>query len=226
MKKEKGIGKSLGLFLFAIIFSIVIVGQANAQIIIPLDTEFSNPDPDPQGPTPWATATFIDVGVNSVQLTMSTNNLTGNEFIGEWLFNFDPSLTLSNLRIDYNSGTSASSVNTSTDSYQANGDGIYDIQFLFPNSGDPRFQAGETSVYDITYTGGGTMTAWSFNFLSSEGGGKGTYNSAAQVQGITANDYSGWIGGMTVVPEPVSSTLFIVGGSILGFGRFRKKFKK
>ena len=29
-----------------------------------------------------------------------------------------------------------------------------------------------------------------------------------------------------VVPEPVSSTLFIVGGATLGFRRFRKKFKK
>jgi len=30
----------------------------------------------------------------------------------------------------------------------------------------------------------------------------------------------------TVVPEPISSTLFIVGGATLGFRRFRKKFKK
>ena len=29
-----------------------------------------------------------------------------------------------------------------------------------------------------------------------------------------------------VVPEPISSTLFIVGGATLGFRRFRKKFKK
>ncbi|UCH81270.1 MAG: PEP-CTERM sorting domain-containing protein [Nitrospiraceae bacterium] len=29
-----------------------------------------------------------------------------------------------------------------------------------------------------------------------------------------------------VVPEPISSTLFIVGGATLGFRRFRKKYKK
>jgi hypothetical protein len=29
-----------------------------------------------------------------------------------------------------------------------------------------------------------------------------------------------------IIPEPVSSTLFIVGGATLGFRRFRKKFKK
>ncbi len=32
--------------------------------------------------------------------------------------------------------------------------------------------------------------------------------------------------GMAVVPEPISSTLFIVGGATLGFRRFRKKLKK
>ncbi len=31
---------------------------------------------------------------------------------------------------------------------------------------------------------------------------------------------------LPVVPEPISSTLFIVGGATLGFRRFRKKFKK
>lgn len=30
----------------------------------------------------------------------------------------------------------------------------------------------------------------------------------------------------SIVPEPISSTLFIVGGATLGFSRFRKKFKK
>jgi hypothetical protein len=105
----------------------------------------------------------------------------------------------------------------------ADGDGNFDIQFIFPDSGITRFEAGETSVYYISYNGAGITSASSFNFLSSEGGGQGTHHSAAQVQGITANDYSGWIGNTTVIPERISSTLFILGGATLGFRRFWKK---
>ena len=31
--------------------------------------------------------------------------------------------------------------------------------------------------------------------------------------------------GMAVAPEPISSTLFLIGAATLGFRRFRKKFK-
>jgi probable HAF family extracellular repeat protein len=51
-------------------------------------------------------------------------------------------------------------------------------------------------------------------------------NNAGQIVG------NGYINGeqhaflMTVIPEPLSTTLFLVGGATLGFRRFRKKFRK
>ena len=46
-------------------------------------------------------------------------------------------------------------------------------------------------------------------------------------EGATINYNGGQlIQATTVVPEPISSTLFIVGGATLGFRHYRKKFKK
>jgi hypothetical protein len=44
--------------------------------------------------------------------------------------------------------------------------------------------------------------------------------------GELTGDISMNFNGASVVPEPVSSTLFIVGGATLGFRRFRKKYRK
>lgn len=55
--------------------------------------------------------------------------------------------------------------------------------------------------------------AWFFNFdFGVQNGNDKTYS------------YHAWA--VRVVPEPMSSTLFIIGGATLGLRRFRKKFKK
>lgn len=59
------------------------------------------------------------------------------------------------------------------------------------------------------------IAAWHFDF---EWGEQDGLVDPAGVGGV------GWA--VRVVPEPVSSTLFLIGGATLGFRRFRKKFKK
>ena len=69
------------------------------------------------------------------------------------------------------------------------------------------------------------MDALSFNFQSVSDKDRDHYYSAAHIQSIGPDGGGGWVGAPTVVPEPVSSTLFIVGGLALGFRRFVKKRK-
>lgn len=54
------------------------------------------------------------------------------------------------------------------------------------------------------------LTIWSHD---------GAYNPQGQTIKVAFDDLS-------IVPEPISSTLFIIGGATLGFRRFRKKFRK
>ncbi|HBH62424.1 MAG TPA: hypothetical protein DDX85_11950 [Nitrospiraceae bacterium] len=217
-------------FLFitlSLIVSIVIISQAGASTLeIPMDVEYSN-GTEPAGISPWATATFVDKSPNIVTLTMSAANLVGSEFISVWVFNFNPILDPDLLSFSP-VGTLLSgpnTISTGINAFKAGPSKYYDIKFDFPTSNGKssnRFTAGESLVYDITYTGAGTINVSSFNFESTSGGGDGPYHSALHIQSINPGDKSGWIGNTTVVPEPVSSLLFLSGGALLGFRRYRR----
>lgn len=218
---------STALLFITVLFSI---NQAGASTVeFNMNVEYSG-GTEPEGPDPWATATFVDTDINTVNLTMSTANLVGSEFISVWKFNFDPDLDV-NLLTFSQTGTSGSvpSISTGANYYKAGPSRFYDISFYFPRSNGAfsnRFTAGETVVYDITYTGSEIIDVNSFNFQSSSDKHGSLFYSAAHVQSIGSRGKSGWVGGTpTVVPEPISSTLFIVGGLALGFRRFRKKRK-
>jgi hypothetical protein len=168
---------------------------------------------------------------------MSASNLVGGEYIDDWLFNFDPNLNPTLLSFAFVGGSagSANNENTGVNDFQADGDGKFDIEFDFPPPpGDfpSKFSAGETSVYDITYIS--PITVSSFDFGSVNGGGNGTYKSAAHVQGIfdpdpakprDNTDGSGWIGPGNgtgqEVPEPAA--LLLLGGGLIGLAIYGRR---
>lgn len=230
MKKFSVILKTFLFISVALIAAASMAGQAHADtpfLQFDLDTEFSG-GTEPSGTAPWLTATFDnndtnDFDTTTVLLTMDSSSLTGTEGILDWYFNFDPNENSSNLTITYVSGAQASSINQGDDSWMANGDGKYDFQFLF---NDEEFNPNMTSVYEVSYTS--AITFNSFNFLSAPDGSPGVYGTAAQINDINGNNQgSGFIGASAgaIVPEPVSSSLFLVGAATLGFRRFWKRRK-
>lgn len=189
MKNLQKAGVSLIFFCGAM------VGTAQASILQGnFTTTFSGTAP--VGPAPWVTATVDDHGSSgSVTLTISTAGLSGSENISGFYLNLDTAMNATGLGFSYvgsSSGPSATSIQTGTNSFKADGDGKYDILFNFPTGSG--FNAGETVIYNIS--GIPSLTAGSFNFTSdcSQGCGTGSYYGAAHVQNTGANGASAWIG--------------------------------
>jgi hypothetical protein len=227
MVKRMKVAKIILFIILISVAAVIIVNQAGAATVeFLMDVEYSGGS-DPAGDGPWATATFVDIGSNAVNLTMSAANLVDTEFISVWMFNFDESLDLDSLdfSLDGSSGSIPNSINTGSDAFKAGPSRFYDIEFDFPppkGTFSNRFTSGETVTYEITYSGSGTMDAFSFNFQSTSDK-HGPFYSAMHVQSIGTGGDSGWVGSTTVVPEPVSSILFLSGGATLVYRRFRRK---
>ena len=192
------------------------VSQASA-LTFQYNIEFSGGQA-PGGSPPWLTATFTDGAADHVSLTLSASGLTGSENVTEWDFNLTDSFigSLSFLKTSQTGTFTDPIISQLSNAFKADGDGNYDIEFLFATgSAAARFGAGESVTYDISATG---LTANDFNLLSEPAGGHGPFLSAAHVQNTTGagTGGSGWIapGGGNNTPDSGSTAMLL--GAALG----------
>ena len=171
--------------------------------------------------TPWLTATLVDSGLNTVNLTLQAPNLTGTEAVKNWLFNLNPSLDPSALSISVlnASGVTLNSVNTVNE--HAGGGLLFDFGFDFQTANnDPgRFTQGDQMVFQISSAG--PLSVADFNYQSSKDS-FGPFTTAAHIISIPTGEGSGWIGDGVPVPEPAT---VIAGCLLLGILALRERSK-
>src|SRR5947207_1315523 len=118
-------------------------------LTLTLNTLFSGANPAGD-----VTVTITDVSANLVQLVFNVSGLSGSgQFVSEWDLNLSPFVTP--LTFNHTGGATATT-SYGLDFEKADGDGFYDIEFLFDTANGSRLGDGATNSLTSTYTISGT----------------------------------------------------------------------
>lgn len=183
------------------------------------------------------TAAFTTVGVDTVQLTI-TSNLAAGEFVlpsDGFYFNLDP--TLNPLALTFTTVTGPSTtLSTGVNAFKPDGDGLMDINLTFSPPSLKAFETGDTATYLLSMAG---LTEDDFNFLSDCGQGCGTGAHLAAVHiGDTPSGGAGsaWVGATGDLPPPPPppppppipepGTLYLTAPLLIGMARFLRRSKR
>jgi hypothetical protein len=189
-------------------------GVASASVITYTpDFEFSASGDDYTG---TITYTLADQGADQVLFTITWGPVidSGEYLAGAYLNldtdNIDPASLLFSPGLGTCSGCVVSSIGASTDTFQADGDGKFDLVFNFDEANANRLNQGDS--YSVLMEASG-LSALSFTFQSAVAGGNGVWYAAARARGLEGGSGSGWFGDnspdvtITQVPEPASALL-------------------
>ena len=197
-----------------------VASAAGGLVTIELDREYSGGAP--AGAGPWLRATFEDVA-GGVRLTLD-NLLTGPaEFIRNWYFNLDPSLTPGLLSIQRDFGPTPVAIDVGVDQFKAASADDFDVRVRWPtaHSNASRFDHDHAgAVFTITSSEALAAAAFAFRAGAADDG----FFSAAHVQGIgPGGQDSGWISGdpTVAVPSPGAGLLAGIGLALAAVARRR-----
>jgi hypothetical protein len=202
--------------------------SAWASEIFTLDTSIDGTKPAGTGPYLMVTAT--NLGVNKVELNFQTSLHGAKAFLTQTYLNLDPSLNFLELKATHISGADAGAPEFKEDQFRLGvSHAKFDVLFSFPEHQHGRLGNGfgnfTSSVYDITYTGEGTIDEQSFSFPStSDQHQTAAFYLAAHIEGLK-NGVDGAVGSSAKGgeskplkdPRPLEpSSGVLLGGLVLG----------
>jgi hypothetical protein len=119
----------------------------------------------------------------------------------------------------------ASTVNQGEDNFKADGDGFYDLTMTY-SPGTKAFLKGQSQTYLISAPSGDSLSTTDFTqYMSTSGGGEGTWLAAVHVQNTPdGGSGSAWVGAVT--PEPSSFVIAFSSLACIGLAGMLRRLQR